>query len=269
MTAVFAFLIALSTLIESLPAWVGGDDTLRQNTQASLASQLSSGNADEVRRALEAVRTLDPQELSDEVRAAMADALVQESRRNNRRYWQDRRKTPPEPLPDPELIAALAEGVAELGDPRTIPALAEALGVGLPVIRALASFGDDAAPAVLTVLMAPESTHYAVNDGLIALRFMVERSGTSSSRLTAATVARMKAAAERHLTVRPRFIGTVWWAIDLAVSLQDEGLRAIVEGLATDPGRVMDIGVSDPDVVYQTQRRAADRLAGVPPLPRP
>ncbi len=173
-----------------------------------------------------------------------------------------------EPLPVPELMGSLSRAVAALHDPRTIPALAESLGVGFAAIRTLAGFGELAAPAVLGVVMSPRSTGSAVNEGLIALRFMVEGSRTGRP-LSPSTLARITEAAEHHLTTSPRFIGTVWWAIDLAVTLEDPNLRTIVQRYASDPNLAVAMGAFDPDVVAQTQRRAADGLAGVPPLPRP
>lgn len=244
------------------------DAELPQDRQDAVIQRLVSGNATRQREALDSLKGLERGQLGERVRDAMATALQQESRRNARRYWQGRANAIPEPLPDPELVAALARAVSELRDPRMIRALAESLGVGFSVTRALAEFGDDAAGAVLDVVMSPQSTHYAVNDGLIALRLMVELAGPGRG-LPPNTMARIREAAEHHLTSKPRFIGTVWWALDLAAALPDAPLRGIVEAFASDPALARAMGATDPDVVYQTQRRAADRLAGVPPLPRP
>jgi len=51
------------------------------------------------------------------------------------------------------------------------------------------------------------------------------------------------------------------------VVLNDAGLRGIVEALASDPNEVIARGVTDPGDIARTQKWAADRLAGVPPLP--
>lgn len=240
----------------------------RQERQDVIVQQLLSGDSAQHREALDSLKSLDRGHLSERVKNAMATALLQESRRNARRYWQDPAHAVPEPLPDPELMASLARAVSELQDPRLIPALAESLGAGFAVTRALAAFGDQAAGAVLDVVMSPQCTHYAVNDGLIALRLVVEMA-TPERPLSPVTMARIREAAEHHLTTKPRFIGTVWWAIDLAAILSDARLRRTVEAFASDPALARAMGADDPDVVYQTQRRAADRLAGVPPLPRP
>jgi hypothetical protein len=236
--------------------------------QGVIVQQLLSGDATQQRKALDSLEGLEGGQLSEEVKNAMATALQQESRRHVQRYWQVSAKAILEPMPDPELLALLARSVSELHDPGMIPALAESLGVGFSVTRAHAEFGDAAADAVLDIVMSPQSTHYAVNDGLIALRLMVELAGPERG-LPPSTMARIREAAEYHLTSKPRFIGTVWWALDLAAVLPASPLREIVEAFASDPALARAMGATDPDVVYQTQRRAADRLAGVPPLPRP
>ena len=257
--------VLVSTLVV-LP--IAGDiGACEQASQSAVAAQLSSGDPVQQRRALDAIQGIDKSDISDDVKAAMATALHRESLRNTRRYWQGRANQSVESLPDPELVGALARAVAEFGDPRAIPALSEALGTGFAVTRSLAAFGQPAAPAVLNVVTGSQSTHYAVNDGLIALRLMVEAKDVRP--LDASTLAAILAAAEHHLTTKPLFIGTTWWAIDLAATLQDSRLKSIVEQFASDPNRSIAMGASDPDVVYQTQRRAADRLAGVAPLPRP
>ncbi|HQZ40021.1 MAG TPA: hypothetical protein PLH72_13370 [Vicinamibacterales bacterium] len=238
------------------------------NPQIAIASQLVSNDPVQQSRALLAVETMDQSTLGDDVKAALATALQQESRRNTRRYWQNRAGQALEPLPDPELMAHLSRVVAELHDPRTIPALAESLGVGSPAIRTLAGFGELAAPAVLDVVMSPASTHYAIDQGLIALRFMVEASRTGH-RLSPSILERIGHAAEYHLTHRPRFIFTVWRAIDLAVTLQDPRLRTIVQAFASGPQPATAMGATDSDDLERTQKKALDGLAGVPPLPRP
>jgi hypothetical protein len=258
--------LSLATLLA--PQAPQTDGVRQQDAQEAIVRQLASNDAAQQRRALDAVEALGQRELGDSAKAALATALQQESRRHARRYWQRRSNQALEPLPDPELIGALARTVAPLGDPRAIPAMAESMGFGFPITRALAAFGLQAAPAVLDVVMSPQSPEYAVNDGLIALRLMVEAS-TTSGPLTTPTMARITAAAEHHLTTKPRFIPTVWWAIDLAAALGEPRLRAIVQEFASDPALATAMGATDPGLVEQTRKRAADRLAGIAPLPRP
>ena len=58
-------------------------------------------------------------------------------------------------------------------------------------------------------------------------------------------------------------------AIDLAIVLDDPVLRGRVTELASDAAKVRSLGITDPYDVEKTQSDARDRLAGVPPLPRP
>jgi hypothetical protein len=134
------------------------------------------------------------------------------------------------------------------------------------VIRALADFGEQAAASVLQVVTSPDGWHDDVDGGLVALRFMVERRGEHP--LTARTIAQIRRAADQRLTGKQYFT-TLWSAIDLAVVLGDPGLRRIVELLASDRNEVFARGVENQDLLELTQQRAADRLAGIPPVPRP
>jgi len=141
----------------------------------------------------------------------------------------------------------VAQTVAELNDPESIPALADSLGTGFVLHRTLAAFGEAAAPAVVAVVTSPESTYDAVNEGLIALRFMVEDMATHP--LSRATLESIRLAAEQHLISpgRPAGTGTTLrWAIDLAVALNDRKLRGIVALLASNPNEVMARGITDP-----------------------
>lgn len=260
------FLTMLLAIIVGLSAAQDPPST-REHAERALVTQISQGNYQARSRALEIARSLGPDNMGDELRGAIIRELQREARVHVQRYSAERRGQPLPPLEDPEFIARAASVVADLKDPRAIPALAETLGIGFVTIHALADFGQQAAPAVVQIVMSPESTHYAVDDGLITLRLMVER--MDQHPLNADTLARIRQAAEHHLTVRQRFIGTTWWAIDLAATLKDPSLRRIVELIASDPSQAVSRGAEDSDDVLQTQMRANDRLAGVPPLPRP
>jgi hypothetical protein len=171
-----------------------------------------------------------------------------------------------ETLEDPEFIAALARFVAELKDPQAIPVLSKAIYGWLPVMRALADFGQQAAPAVLDVVTSSGADKDEVNHGLITLRFMVE--GAKTRPLSAGTIEQIRRAAEQRLSGKQYFT-TLWYATDLAAVLNDPGLRRTVESLASDRKEVISRGVDDPQLIEETQRRATDGLRGVAPLPRP
>jgi len=105
---------------------------------------------------------------------------------------------------------------------------------------------------------------------LIALRFLVE--GAQSQPLSSVTRQGIAAAAAQHLSQPGRPIGTgttLRRAMDLAVLLDEPKTRRMVEAIASDPKEVTARGVTDPELIAQTQKQAADRLAGVPALPRP
>jgi hypothetical protein len=105
-----------------------------------------------------------------------------------------------------------------------------------------------------------------VDDGLRTLRLIVE--GASTRSLSPDTLDQIPRAAQQRVT-RKQYFTSLWYAIDLAVALNDPNLRRIVESLASNRNEVIARGVEDPKLIEQTQKRAAERLAGVPALPRP
>jgi hypothetical protein len=256
--ACLATLLA-GTLLMPAPALVGrqpGPD------QRDVARQLLAEDVGARRAAFDAARTIGAEAAGPELRAALI-ALLQ---RENRLVADvTRRGEIVAEYEDPEFIAALARLVAELKDPAAIPALSEAVDGGLPVVRALAGFGELALPAVLKVATAAEGHYTVVDHALLTLRFIVDagRSRPLSARAREA-IGRV---ARRHLTERSYFT-TLWRAIDLAAALEDPELMAIVSTLAQEPKEVVARGVTDPDLVARTQQLARDRLAGLPPLPR-
>lgn len=233
----------------------------------SIGTLLLSGDAREKELGLQAARQIGLQNAPSEVRLALIEALAREGRLHRQHYLAVHSDQNVAPLEDPEFLGRLSSAVAELQDPRSIPALSGALGSGFAVIRALASFGDEAALPVLAVVNSPESIPDAVNHGLIALRLIVE--GAPMRPLQDGTLKKIRlTAAQRLSTGKGLSLTTLWWAIDLAGVLNDPDLRQSIESIATDWNDVVARGVTDPELIVQTQKRAADRLAGVPPLPR-
>jgi hypothetical protein len=166
-----------------------------------------------------------------------------------------------------EIEATCLGSVLDLKSPQAIPELVKTLGLGFTFVpRQLAEFGEDAAPAVLAVVTAAESDRVVVFTGLMALRFMIE--GAAPRPLSAGTRERIRQAAEQWLAARQQSILTLGAAIDLAAVLGDPGLRRILESLASDPNAVASRGI-DARSIESIRKRAADRLAGIPPLPRP
>jgi len=254
-----ALLLANALLVTVLCATIGE----AQQDQPALARQLLQGSRAERSRALDTARALGARNTGPELRAALITLLD----RNNRTVADAvTRKEPVATFEDPEFIAHVAHVVSQLEDAQAIPALAGALGTGSTLVRdALADFGERAAPAVLAVVTSPERHYSAVDEGLITLRFMVE--GTGPRPLSAGTLDQIRSAARQRLTGKQYFT-TLWRAIDLAVALNDPGLRQIVQALASDATEVTARGVTNPDLIARTQQRATQRLAGGPSTPR-
>ena len=116
-----------------------------------------------------------------------------------------------------EIEATCTGNALDLKSRRAIPYLVKALGSGFTmVVQQLAAFGEEAAPAVLDVVMSPQAYPYAIADGLWALRLMVERAPRDG--LSAATRGRMREAAE-YWVARPDSVATRRAAADLAAAL--------------------------------------------------
>jgi hypothetical protein len=214
--------------------------------------------------AFEAALAIGPGNAGQELRLALITLLEKENRIV---VAARRRGVTVDTLDNPEFIAHVARFVAELKDPQTIPVLAGALESGSTApMQTLAAFGELAAPAILSVVVSPQSSHYEVEGGLTALRLMVEGAGPRP--LTPGTIEQIRHAAQLRLT-GPQYFTTLWYAIDLAVVLKADSLRRIVELLASRRTEVVARGVRDPALIEQTQKRATDRLAGVPAFPRP
>lgn len=166
-----------------------------------------------------------------DLRAAMITALRREADVHTQRYFAERRGQALEDLRDAEFVAKLSIAVVELRDPQAIPALSAALFAGPVVSLALANFGELAATSVVQVVTTTDGWYDTVDGALISLRFMFEQ--RAEHPLIPATIAQIRRAATQRLNGKQHFT-TLWRAMDLAAVLGD----------------------------------AADRLAGIPPLPR-
>src|SRR5438105_2808411 len=178
--------------------------------QSEVARRLLTGDAVERGRALTRVRQIGPEKVNPQLRAALITALERE----NALVAQVRaRRAAGEVVPDlenPELAAGLAHVVSAFRDLRAIPGLVGALGTSPPASSALAEFGEQAAPAVVSLLDTTTDVSVA-DDALTTLRFMAEGVG---GRLSDGTRERICRAAKRRLTEPQKSITTVWKAID-------------------------------------------------------
>jgi hypothetical protein len=240
-----------------------------QVDQASLAQQLRSASVAEQDRALAEVLALAPDEIGPELRVTLIAELEKVVRAHRAHRKARKLGQPLPPVEDPKFILPLSRAVAGLNEPRAIPALAGGLGTGGTVIRALVEFGDQSAAAISSVVRSVERSTPEVNDGLIALRFLIERAETHP--VSPGTLEEIRSVAHEHLLRSPvsdRTGGTLRWAVDLAIVLGDPDLREIVALLATDETALIERGITDPDDISRTQARATDGLAGRLPLPR-
>lgn len=231
-----------------------------QADQAVLAQQLLGQDRAQRDRALTAIESIDAENRSSELRTALITLL---ERLNAVKAEARSRGVAVETLENPETIWYVAHLVAQLQDPRAIPALSKFPSV--EAARALAAFGERAVPELVGVVASPTSHYTQVENGLLALRFIVEASAARP--LSDGALRQIREAAEQRLTGEQYFT-PLWSAIDLAIALDDPQLRQIVEALASDRGEVIARGITAAHLIDRTQKRAADRLAGLPPLPR-
>ncbi len=230
-----------------------------QVSQSELARQIVQGNENERSSAFSMAREIGAQGITPELRTALITGLEREGSLHAQRRLGEIGF-----LENPELIAGLAHLVAKFRDPRSIPALAGALGTSPSALLTLADFGEPAAQPVLDVVTSTDDGS-VVMDALTSLRLMVE--GVRARPLTTKTLNDIRRVAEQRLTGE-QSVTTLWRAIDLAVVLKDPDLRRTVESLASDGNAVVTRGITDLELIRETQMLAADRLAGVPPLPR-
>jgi hypothetical protein len=243
-----------------------------QVDQAQLVDHLRHGNRAAQFAATQRVLDMGPELAGPPVREALISALVDEGRR--RAAWS--RGEGPR-LEHPEMIARMAWVVADWEDPRAIEPLARALGTGSGAIRGLARFGEPAVAATVEAARA-EATRTGeglsgtamVSDALIVLRFLAE--GVGRAPLSAASRDQITMVARERLGVKQPSTAILSRAIDLAVVLDDPGLREIVEAMAADPdaigARLEHSDDLEPRHVERIRQRAVNGLSGVPPLPR-
>jgi hypothetical protein len=230
-----------------------------QVSQAALADTLLKGG--DVASVLAQIRSLSPQNLSVELRSALITRLQQ---LNQRVAEVTKLDSTVDTFINPETLIELSQVVAELRDRRAIPALSRSPDGGPVVIRALVEFGEQALPAITSVVLSPSSHYTEVEHGLLTMRIMVQQgmlSPTALGQIRAATKTRLFG--EQYFTV-------VWQAIDLAAALKDPELDQTLRELAEYPSESHRRGITNaevPDLVERTQKRAADRLAGIPAKP--
>lgn len=248
-----------------VPLLLLGAEIHAQPTQRELAEQLRAEDPQARGKAVEFAARLNPSEIGPGLRAALVAALGREAEAYHRRESRARRGEPIEDLGDPYLLQRLSRTVARLRAPEAIPVMVEALGADIELIRALAELGEDAAVAVLDLVMGHDPSEFALPHGLIVLRCMAE--GSAVEGFSSETRGRILAAAAYRLAEPGRLAGsgvTLGRAIDLAGALETPELAEILVILSQDANEVFKRGVQDPARVEAIQIRARRALMGAP-----
>jgi hypothetical protein len=228
---------ALSVVIASLPAVA-----LAQVDQQALARSILGDDAYAAQVAVGRVEAvMESQGIGPELRAALITVLE----RQNEAYLtykemmasgvvdgiEDRTKFPL------EMQEFWGEGyfhlfmtVIALRDPQAIPALAGVLGEGPGVARALAEFGEEAAPALLSVAEGGAREEIQAAGAMRALTIMVE--DPKGQPLSRSTLERMRRLARDQLAGKTEYPQVIYFspsgqsyrlqqAVTLALALDD------------------------------------------------
>ena len=225
-----------------------------QPQQAALAEDILSGDPDRYERAYTVAEALGPARMSEGVRVALITLLERFLEELDAASAQG---IPLEEVVNGEFFLMFAGYVANLNDPRAIPALAR-VGDYLwsrYVAQGLASFGEEALPAILDVIDAPGASDHAVTQNVLALAMMVEGAGANG--LSAS--ARDEIVRVAGDSLRSQSGGTILWAVDLAIALNEPTLVQTVRTIADDPDAHITLGVSQSELDDTVRRHAAKR----------
>lgn len=206
---------ALVLLAAPSAAWAQARENSELTERAASRALLDNRVTPERDRALALALELGPR-AGPELRAAVIAAAWAEVRGETDRAEVD------------EEIFAYYDAVAGLRDPQAIPFLVHVLPSGSGASNALADLGAAAFPAVLETVSNPDEISYRVQEGLTALRFMIE-----DRSLGPREMALVREVVRDRLS-EAQFVGVVRSALRLAVELGDPELRRTVEKLATD-----------------------------------
>ena len=191
-----------------------------------------------------------------ELRTALVSALERAAAREAKRLRRGRFATEAEG----EVRLELVDAVGRLGEPSTIPLLADVLADFSRDY--LADFGELALDDVLRVVQDPDSPDEAIREGLTALRFMVE-----DGSLGAASLDRVRSATRGYLE-RPRTFAVLGRAAQLGFVLGDSEFVALVQSFAEDPEAIVARGITTARSIEHVQNRyVRDLLDGNPPKP--
>ena len=232
---------------------------LAARQQAALAQDiLSHGDDGHRQRAVSVAERLGPERMSDEVRVALIELVEQLSDQQDIALAEG---TPTNDVVNFEFFMHVVRVVASLDDPRAIPALARVgnYGFSRPAARGLASFGEQALPAILDVVDAPEVSYHASEYSMIALAMMVEGGGLQNLSMSA----RRDIARIARNGLRSQWSSILHSAMDLSVALDEPDLVQAVKTIAHDPGALTERGF-DQSTATRIRQYALDALSTAP-----
>lgn len=258
----------LGALMAATVVAFGAQTDVSQGHQSRLAQALARDTPG-WEFALAEVGRLDPASIGPELQRALIQALSRQGQLMQATYMAWAKKAPRPGTEPSEAIIDLVRIVGRLDNPAAIPALVSAMGTGPATFGALARFGNDSVEPIAAAVVSPDTMPEAISDGLIALRFLIETS--TGAQLSRSSVQRIRDVAAFRLRDPGMFARgvTLADAIDLATTLKDPALFKDVEAIARDSVAVTARGVSNQRDLAAVQQHARDRLAGLPPLPRP
>ena len=246
----------LGLILTSLGAVLGPGVPQRaiaqQPVQLAIAQSLRSTDTVGVRAAMGEMFRIPVVEQGPELRAAVVDFLL-------------RQREGSTSLRDGHVVAELTEVALEIaltGDPVAIPALAAFPMGGWQIYWALVSLGEPALRAVLEAASSPAHGEGTVSSALKTLAMFVDEWGPAA--FDEHTHAEMKRIAAGYLR------GPTDWtilgsAIELAIQLEDQELRSLVEDLAASDEAVRAHGIQEAYDIEKIRTRAAERLADPTP----
>ena len=254
--------LLLSTLVRSSEA------AQTQPDQVQIASTLANGSPDERTAAITAVRNISVPQRTP----LLVSALVQELDRL--RHEQEQRQLALQtglPLPPSseqgEYLFSVIEVVTQHKDPVFIRPLMPFIGTGNKVVNSIAAFGELAAADVAAIAASGLSSPTDVHSALFTLRRMLEQPSEYS--LSPRSTRLIIDVAKQRLTgiQKPAVIIE---AVDLAVATGDLELIQRVQMLAGNQAAVNRLGISEPTLVADIQKKATVALAarGLSPLAR-
>ena len=228
-------------LILSAPNIPAQQSVLAERQQAALAQDILADDEDGRRhRAVLVAERLGPERMSDEVRDALIRLFDQATAELGVAKAEGMVLND---VVNGEFYLQLARLVASLHDSRAIPALARIgdYAFSRTVARGLASFGEEALPAMLEVIDSPEVSDGAAFHIIATLSMMVEDGGTQNLSMSA----RQEIAQVARRNLGSQSSSILHRAMDISVALNEPDLVQAVEAIAYNPSVLTARGFTD------------------------